>query len=173
MVLLNNHLWFVHLAGVVDLGKLYTYFLHCQAINHFTTSDFFGKPLLLLSSSYKRGPYLYSYIDVGVNPFNNKENDLWNKDTDRESLGYVCTHPFDECRLKRARFMQRKLAICRSFLFIVIGWYWLLIHEDFRPKWREKYLACCGNENNSKFLTTETSVNFIDTTICFFIESCI
>lgn len=101
-----------------DLGKLYTYFLHCQAINHFTTSDFLGKPLLLLSSSYKRGPYLYSHIDVGVNPFNNKENDLWNKDTDRESLGYVCTHPFDECWPKRARFMQRKLAICRSFYLL-------------------------------------------------------
>lgn len=36
---------------------------------------------------------MYSDIDGGVNPFNNKQNDLWNEDTNRESLRYVCTHP--------------------------------------------------------------------------------
>lgn len=48
--------------------------------------------MLLLFSSYKRGFYLYFYIDVGVNLFNNKENDLWNKDIDWELLGYVCIY---------------------------------------------------------------------------------
>lgn len=101
----------------MDLGKLYTYFLHCQAINHFTTSDFLGKLLLLLSSSYKRGPYLYSDIDVGVNPFNNKENDLWNKDTDRESLGYVCTHPLMSVGLNVQDLCKENLQSVDLFIY--------------------------------------------------------